>query len=318
MHEMRSIEFDEVFQDGKAKHKHQIIDYPKRSGNWFIFRCDQHNEHFGNKPMHSVMRHLFRWDHGRLLQGGYIAIRELGVRVLNCDHNKADRNNAAFDAALRQGYKPLKGGSHSGNPSQRRGRQQAQPQPQPQASPGPSPKPSMHGKPFDGVTEPVPGELYLGHWAPRHRWYVVVVLPCGDFRVAGVSGSIYESPLIKSHIPLCYEPRSSKNSRPSFKWAKGFEKGGPNVTRRKFPVMFCDDEPMQMDPSGFAIPPPVSLGWLSAASLRPFSEFGPNGMPPLGHNVAMRFVKSRRLGVGSTAPSHLGGQAAGALSTRQR
>ena len=176
----------------------------------------------------------------------------------------------------------------------------------------------MHGKPFDGVTEPVPGELYLGHWAPRHRWYVVVVLPCGDFRVAGVSGSIYESPLIKSHIPLCYEPRSSKNSRPSFKWAKGFEKGGPNVTRRKFPVMFCDDEPMQMDPSGFAIPPPVSLGWLSAASLRPFSEFGPNGMPPLGHNVAMRFVKSRRLGVGSTAPSHLGGQAAGALSTRQR
>jgi hypothetical protein len=152
-------------------------------------------------------------------------------------------------------------------------------------------------KPFDGITDPVVGEPYLGYWRSPNRsspsgWYAVVILPLGDFGAVGISGSISETRLTKGHIPVCYD--SDKKTRTILGWAENYGDGGPDVTRRKFPVMYFDDN--QTIPSGGLLPSPSpdSLAWLPADGLRLFGRYGPEDLPAHGYDAALSFIGRAR------------------------
>jgi hypothetical protein len=144
-------------------------------------------------------------------------------------------------------------------------------------------------KPFDGITDPVVGGLYLGFWRSRSAkyqtgWYPVVVLPTGDFEPVGMRGKIADTDLVK-HIPVCY--KSEKKS--ILGWAGGYEDGGPFITKRKFPVMWFEDG--QVFPPGEKLDIPFGnyFAWLSASLFRPFALFGPDARAVGGYDSAESF-----------------------------
>ncbi|KAJ9133164.1 hypothetical protein NKR23_g10933 [Pleurostoma richardsiae] len=290
----RTIEFDEVFQGGRAKYKHKIIEHPESSGQWFILRCDSHSTHFGYNAVTSAGRHLSHKEHGSLLQGKDIAVQELGVRVLGCDAAKAKQNNDVFEVAIRDGYKVLKG-------DDARDSRRSHTQTTPMTTRGRGARVRSFAdeeqpKPFDGVTDPVVGELYLGYWRSRSRssssgWYAVVLLPLGDFEAVGISGSISETRLAKGHIPICYI--SDKKTRTILGWAERFEDGGPDVAKRKFPVMYFDDDQAIPSDGLLPMPSPDSLAWLPADQLRPFGQYGPEDLPARGYDATLSFLEMR-------------------------
>ncbi|KAH8897741.1 hypothetical protein GQ53DRAFT_759955 [Thozetella sp. PMI_491] len=104
------IEFDVLFQNGKAEEKHQIIEFPRASERWYILKCESpdHTRHFGEKELLSCARFHARHKHSIELLGltDSIIVQRFGQRVLNCTENKADRNNYSFLAALLKGYVP--------------------------------------------------------------------------------------------------------------------------------------------------------------------------------------------------------------------
>ncbi|KAM7184570.1 hypothetical protein V8F33_012906 [Rhypophila sp. PSN 637] len=108
-HQSGTIQFSEAFQRGGAKYKHLIVEHPEEPGTWFILLCDEHSAHFGEKPILGAINHLRSKDHGRVVLGISGAIETLGIRVLNCNAARAERNNDAFLAALKSGYKVLQG-----------------------------------------------------------------------------------------------------------------------------------------------------------------------------------------------------------------
>jgi len=206
----KTINYDEIFQGGRAKYKHRIIEYPEASTKWYILRCDEHNVHFANKPIISASNHLASKLHG-FPQGASVAVRELGIRVLNCDAAKASQNNMVFAAALKDGYEVRKGNSSKDSqrsepaaatrsqsvgisfPEPRRTTRRRVDIVENSEEDATAERSQRRSKPFYGITNPVAGELYLGSWRPRNRpdvpleWYAVVVLPAGDFGTAGIA-----------------------------------------------------------------------------------------------------------------------------------
>jgi len=106
----KTMAFDDVYQGGNAEYKHAIIEHPKDSGEWYIFRYDEHNLHFGPRPLLGAMKHLNGRAHHNLPKDGTVAIRTLGIRVRNYDVQRAKSNNTVFKNALADGYKPLRAG----------------------------------------------------------------------------------------------------------------------------------------------------------------------------------------------------------------
>jgi hypothetical protein len=146
-------------------------------------------------------------------------------------------------------------------------------------------------KTFNGITDPVPGELYLYCWPQRGSqvssdWYAVLVLPVGSFEELGMPGSISETHLIKS-IPSCY--KFDRKTRTIIGWADDHRDGGPQVTRRKFPAMYFDDDQTIPWEEDLTVPPKESLYWVSASRLRPFGAYGPDGSPARGYDTATSF-----------------------------
>lgn len=306
--QVKTINFNKVFQDGNAEYKHRIIEYPVDSGQWYILRCDEHYMHFGHSTLLiQAFRHLHSKSHGSQPQGTATAVRELGIRVQNCDASKAAQNNAAFAAALKGGYQVLKGKpslkeavsrsrlaaalrvtherGRSGDGDNSEGEEAA------------TQRIRSRSRPFNGITNPVAGELYLGRW--RSRWHAAIMLPIGSLETVGICGSIYDTRLIKRHIPMCY---ARDSARTILGYAKGFEDGGPDAKNRRFPVMYFDDDQdvtysdddqdMSLE-SGLVVPPSDSLAWIRASLLRPFSAYDPNNLPPRGYDVALAFAQRR-------------------------
>src|ERR1700709_1412728 len=54
----RTIDFQDVFQSGRADHKHTIVEFPKDADKWYILRCDVHKMHFGQSPILGAAKHL--------------------------------------------------------------------------------------------------------------------------------------------------------------------------------------------------------------------------------------------------------------------
>ncbi|EGO54287.1 hypothetical protein NEUTE1DRAFT_87492 [Neurospora tetrasperma FGSC 2508] len=103
----RSITFDEVYQEGNAKFKHIIVEYPPESGEFYILKCDDHGVHFGANPLAGAAKHLASKMHDHQSKNYSVAIDTLGFRVIGCNAELAQRNNTAVEEAAVNGYKPV-------------------------------------------------------------------------------------------------------------------------------------------------------------------------------------------------------------------
>lgn len=275
------MDFNDVYQNGNAKHKHTIIEYPKDSGSWYILRCDLHC-HFGRNPLQGAMKHLNGKRHGNLPKDGATAIEKLGIRVRNCDAEKAESNNLVFNRALDAGYQPFRT-----KPDQLS-------HPETGEQPGSAPdkashdhRPTMPRKQgaFEGFTDPAVGELYRVWY--RRAYYAVLMLPTGSFESVGMVGSIAETGLA-AHIPTCY--LSNKQEKKIHGWADDYKNGGSLIRQRKFPVMYLDGLDVPLD-GKFGIPKGNLFSWVPARDLRPFNLDDPECQSVHGFGAAQAFCQ---------------------------
>lgn len=184
----RTITFDEVFdnvQRSDSQDKHFIVEFPHDSNKWYILRCDEHNMNFGEYPFSSAGCHIDSGAHGHVPRTNQNSISELGVLVLGCDATRAERNNLAYTKALLGGYKPKPGVTRPHR--RRRSRTGRTPKYASKvAKPGHSgARPAGLFMPFEGIVNPVPGEVYQGGQLKRGRgelqWYLVVCLPLDNW-----------------------------------------------------------------------------------------------------------------------------------------
>ncbi|KAK8106645.1 hypothetical protein PG999_010004 [Apiospora kogelbergensis] len=301
-----TIDFADVFQEGFAQHKHMITEYPPGSDQWYILRCDVHRRHFKQNPLYGAANHLRAAEHQGPERHLDIdmsewpvrwasTIKKMGLRVLNCDATKAEKNNAAFTQALDAGYKPL--GPDPNQQSTPKETHQIPSRPRPALREEVATDTSRSATRAESeeherevITQPLEGKPYLGYWRSGSRgqgWYALIVLPLGSFNVIGLDGSFLETELTKS-IPACYERQNGT----VLQWAEGYRDGERLVNKRQFPVMWFHDAQTFSLQKDLMIPDPVWYSWLRAADLQPFSdngEFGENKRPR-GYNSALEYA----------------------------
>ncbi|KAK8872412.1 hypothetical protein PGQ11_002926 [Apiospora arundinis] len=304
-----TVNFDEVFQDGLALHKHMIIQYPPGSDRWYLLRCDDHGLHFNQNPLHGAARHMRAAEHRgpkrhldintlKDADSWSLAIQTMGLRVSNCDATKAQQNNTAFTQALDAGYKPIKPES-SKTPAPSQIISQPQPAPREQEVLGDASRLSTEPEWSEEnggelITHPLEGKPYLGYWRSGSRgqgWHALVVLPLGRFDAIGLHGSLLETELAKS-IPACYDRQSATD----LQWAEGYRDGERLVAKRRFPVMwFLDDQTFPLR-KAMMMPTPAWYNWLAASDLRPFSPICETEGSKLarGHYGALEYANQRK------------------------
>ncbi|KAK8092640.1 uncharacterized protein PG998_014805 [Apiospora kogelbergensis] len=289
------VDFDEVFQNGLALHKHMIIQYPPESDRWYLLRCDDHGLHFNQNPLHGAARHMRAAEHRgpkrhldintlKDADSWSLAIQTMGLRVSNCDATKAQQNNTAFTQALDAGYKPIKPDSNK-KPAPSQIISQPQPAPREQEVLGDASRLSTEPEWSEEnggelITHPLEGKPYLGYWRSGSRgqgWHALVVLPLGRFDAIGLHGSLLETELAKS-IPACYDRQSATD----LQWAEGYRDGERLVAKRRFPDMM--------------MPTPAWYNWLAASDLRPFSPICETEGSKLarGHYGALEYANQRK------------------------
>lgn len=106
------------------------------------------------------------------------------------------------------------------------------------------------------ITDPTAGEVYQVYWRMLKKWTAAVVLPLENLETVGVEDSIESLGLLKS-LPSCHTYDSLTKT---FQWSKGYEDGGKNVFKREFPVMFFNGSPF---PDG------SEVAWVPAKDLNP-------------------------------------------------
>lgn len=101
---------------------------------------------------------------------------------------------------------------------------------------------------FEGVIDPVAGEIYHAWWDGDTRsWYLAVILPYsgeGDWTEVGITGNLFTSGL-REEIPNCFKvakvATDAGQDALRLSWAKGYQDGGSKVRARKFPCLFLHD-----------------------------------------------------------------------------
>lgn len=285
-----TVSYEEVYGNGRPQYRHAIVEYPKKSGNWFIIRCDKCGLHFGRNALQGGSKHLSGVTHGRLAKNHALAVQELGFRVLGCDKDKARRNNDAFDRASKAGYAPRKRrtdqarwqSQESDEPGDEQHGQQCQTHRHPGANAAALQTRHL-GKPFEGITDPSVGMLYRA-WYRGKGFFAALMLPLGSFGSVGVVGEISNMLGQQRKAPRCYG-RSGERIIP---WASGYEDGGPKFRERRFPMMYLEESPELSFKDGLVVPP--SLGWVEAKHLRPFDVNDPECRRTKGFSNAQAFL----------------------------
>lgn len=299
---------------------------------WYILRCREHGYNYGSIPLRAAGRHIDTNLHNHASRDWLSAITHNGERVLDCTAEKASQSNDIYRQALERGYrpwpihcrrKPLQFGSNLDV----RGSSLASLLPANAKSANKLRKSAGDkgggAKPFQGITDPEDGEIYQARF--EGKWYLVAILPRGDWHSIGVSGHLSRSKLAafgerKSHcIPACYEVSISSELKRQDRraeirgWAKGYEAGGERVRDRKFPVLFIEHGLYVPSPEQpFLLPTIPILGWMEAKHLRGrHFEHGPSedtGEVLRGDFAALRFenrVKAARFDTVATPDSDL-------------
>jgi hypothetical protein len=235
----RSIDFDDVYQDGNAETKYIIT---KHKGFWYILECKEHNLHFmSNNPIHGARKHLTAEAHGSLNAKYDETVRLLGTRVLNCDEDLAKLNNEAAQRPTYAHYgRPLSsvsaGSAHSNNEG-----------------------PQTRSTQFLTGIDPQPGEVYTTFWKETKRFYAILVLPWGSFRPFGWDMNLKDNTgLLKKNIPTCYDydPVTER-----VEWTELYRPGGKYHHKRKYPVMYIDAP---------VFPWECAVGWVPVNEFHPY------------------------------------------------
>lgn len=228
----------------------------------------------------------------------------MGVRVVDCDEIKQERNNDAYDRAREQGYRankrcndqdcPLHGkvdGPHIDSNSGHRPQSEdpedsdscsdeGQPEmPKVQGGGTQATEAGVRQQPSlsPNVLEPIPGEIYQAYWSNYRCWYPVTVLPWGNLREVGLVGSLDETDLFKEKLPTCFAVKN--DPRVGLRivgWNRDFELHGRRASERKFPCMFFEGIFSGLPRSEEPPEPVQNLAWVMAKHLRPIS-YRPDG-----------------------------------------
>ncbi|KAK3384045.1 hypothetical protein B0T24DRAFT_72445 [Lasiosphaeria ovina] len=313
--QQRTIDFEEVYQNGSAEEKHFIIEWPKETGKWYILLCEEHHKHFHKHPLQGAAKHLSGRQHGNLNRGFDNAIEQLGILVQNCTEEKAKLNNQVLRDFLRayqsqdnshqitQGEEPPRE-SHAGSPhlqddtgrqSSTIAAQAAHPDKHEKAK-GKHEKPkATKSRDCPGIINPDAGKVYRA--IHEGKVYTCLILPLGSFQSAGVEGNLYNSDLAHE-IPVCYD----KSGGTIVGWAAEYQDRRKSVRNRRFPILFFVDLEVP-DEGHIKIPEDrAALMWMRASKLRSFDLDDPECRNAKGYEGARKFCKRMGL-VGSQAPT---------------
>lgn len=295
----KTIRFDQVNAENKDwKHTrekiYRITEYPSGSNKWYIFPCKKHCTGLLNAE--AAARHLERGGHRFARWTSSQAVRELGVRIVDCNKEKQKRNNNSFERAKEQGYVAIRrchnqdcpkhgtiDGPHSDfNPGQRQQSEGLEDSESglngvyfkmPKGQRGDTRAVEVRQQPnlSSAVLDPIPGELYQAYWTSERCWYPVTVLPWGNLREIGLAGSLDETDLFKERLPTCFATEGSRADLQIVGWKSEYKLHGRSASARKFPCMFFegfsavlpqdDESPQQVQ----------NLAWVMAKNLRPIN-----------------------------------------------
>lgn len=210
--------------------------------------------------MAGAVRHLAGGTHGPVSTRAD-AIRLLGIRVENCNREKANLNNVVVATARTKGYIPFKAKKDRVKRAKRL-----------TMAPSSSVQPEVSiyndapnkENSSDSSFYPRPGEIYQVHLGASDGWYAAVVLPTGNFDSISLSASFSDTYLAHS-IPECY--LFNKLIREIYGWKQGFEDGGSSINRRIFPVM-CPGSRYISEDGHFGLPEDAKYAWLPASLLK--------------------------------------------------
>lgn len=288
-----TILFDEVNAENKdwrsGEKIYRIVEYTFGSNRWYILPCLKHCTSLPTAV--GAARHLNSKGHGYAPRTTPQAVRELVVRVVDCDAEMSDRNNDAFDRATEQGYRPNQTCNKGNCPVHRRrrfGRGQRQ---QCEDLDGSNSDPyEVHSGVFKGqggnartakvgqqlhpspsVWEPILGEIYQAYWASDNCWYSVTVLPWGDLGEVGLVGSLYGTDLFKEKLPNCFATEDSQDGLRVVGWEEDFGVHGRRASERKFPCLFFEGISESLSREGASPHAVQNLAWVMAKNLRPIN-----------------------------------------------
>ncbi|KAI0853643.1 hypothetical protein F5Y00DRAFT_225150 [Daldinia vernicosa] len=308
----RTITFDEVYQNGTAKHKDTIVEWPSGSRMWYILKCEKHEARFTKNAVHGAARHLNGRGHGFLDRNRDMAVKTLGYLVVDCNEELVKLNNQVAEESYKNGYKPplakpekqSKKKDKVKDKAQKRLRQEGKKSSSSlTANPGVdvTPKKSKvrarqnSDTPISRrnssnsqkiITNPKTFHIYHGRWKSNgsseddHEIYPVMILGWDSQDGSGLKNSTLNTTgLLKKSAspPNCYIYESNK----IVGWAPGYEDGGVKVDSRKFPVMFFDES--------------QTVAWLPARYLTKFPLYKRTPPPELDHpfNAARRWIAER-------------------------
>ncbi|KAI2627650.1 hypothetical protein GGR54DRAFT_425927 [Hypoxylon sp. NC1633] len=310
----RTITFDEVFQDGKAKHKDTIVEWPVGSNQWYILKCEKHGFHFKKRPIQGAAKHLSGMSHGFPDRNWDVALRTLGYRVVDCTEKLMRLNNQVAEEAYAKGYvlPTYQSIKRQRAKKARKDRQAKARKPAklhtadldlhpskgemliPEESAAVQPREHV-GTPSSGdrssdahdvIVNPKTFHIYYGYWKAggqndQEHIYPVMILGWDDQTGSGLKDTdLQHTGLLKktSHPPSCY---IYKNNNKIVGWADGYEDGGPKIQSRKFPVMFFDEA--------------QTVAWLPARDLARFPLYQQKPPPQPDHpfNAARRWIAER-------------------------
>ncbi|RBR23744.1 uncharacterized protein FIESC28_03449 [Fusarium coffeatum] len=209
----RTIEYDQVYQNGKAEPKYNIARF---EGFYYILECKAHRMHFHKDPLRGASKHLRGKKHNQRCVSYGEAIRALGIRVLNCDEKKAKDNN---DVAQRPTYSQMGRPLTSLSPSAGRD------------------IPTRSNQSLAAI-DPKPGEVYTTFWSGTKEFFAILVLPwinCGQLG-PDLPLTVQDTELI-DNVPTCYRYNQADDS---FEWAPEYLPGGQHYSKREYPIMYFD------------------------------------------------------------------------------
>ncbi|WZH48539.1 uncharacterized protein QYS62_009717 [Fusarium acuminatum] len=260
----RTIEFDEVYQNGNAEAKRIIVKYFQ---DWYIVECKEHKMPFLKQTLKAASKHLSSGKHRMENPGQAGVIRELGTHVLNCTEERAMMNN---EVAERQSYDQI------GLPDSRVSSNDAPPVIH-----------SLYTRSSQGIfgIDPKPGEVYTAYWKRGKKWYAALILPWGSFGRFGWNMSLQSTELIRV-VPKCYlfDPH---NPQVTPEWAEGYRPNGPLYSKREYPVMYFDRS---------VFPGKYSMAWVAAADLQ---HYDPQAKHIPFRDVVDKFILDQRMVVRS-------------------
>ncbi|CZR49877.1 uncharacterized protein FPRO_16084 [Fusarium proliferatum ET1] len=198
----RTITFDEVYQGGKARWKHRIVNI---HGLCYIFGCEQHKKHFckGN-PLQAAMSHIKGKGHSIKRSNATQAMRLLGTQVLRCTEADLQLNNKAVDSYLAEQEEKNK---------------------------------HRKASTMNLAKAPQTDEIHMAWFGDDDKGYCLhafLVMPFFPRPDDGMDIQSVTQSDLDVDIPACYKLNETSDG---YDWAEGYEEHGKYANNRVYPIM---------------------------------------------------------------------------------